>query len=290
MTVLTLPVRTGRAARAPASPLARAIARRAGIDLSALQGSGPHGRVVKADVAAFESAAISETASGPMAYDEIANPIGRKLLARRLTESMQQAPHFYARIDCNMEQVLRLRAQAGQGATRPSINDYVIGAAALALREVPAVNVSYTDAAIRRYRHVHIAMAVALDQGLLTPVIQDADRKSVAQIAASTRDLAERARSGTLTPGECKGGTFSISNLGALGVREFTAVINPPQAAILAVGAAEPRAVVRDGMLAAATMMTVTLSCDHRAIDGALAARWLAAFKKHMENPRKNAT
>lgn len=290
MTVLALPARTGRAARAAASPLARAIARRASIDLSALQGSGPHGRVVKADVAAFESVAIIETASGQMAYDEFPNPIGRKLLARRLTESMQQAPHFSTRIDCNMEQVLRLRAQAGQGAIKPSINDYVIGAAALALREVPEVNVSYTDAAIRRYRHVHIAMAVALDQGLLTPVIQDADCKSVAQIAALTRDLAERARSGTLTPGECKGGTFSISNLGALGVREFTAVINPPQAAILAVGAAEPRAVVRDGKLAAATMMTVTLSCDHRAIDGALAARWLASFKKHMENPSKNET
>ena len=201
MSALILPARSGRAARAPASPLARAMARRDGIDLSMLRGSGPQGRVVKADLAAQTGSVLDDAQGLGADYDEIPNPIGRKLLARRLTESMQQAPHFYARIDCGMEQVLQLRAQAGQGATRPSINDYVIGAAALALREVPEVNVTYTDAAIRRYRHVHIAMAVALDQGLLTPVIQDADCNSVAQIAALTRELAERARRGTLAPG-----------------------------------------------------------------------------------------
>ena len=277
-----------------ASPLSRAMARREGLDLAAVQGSGPRGRVVRADVLAALALAGSAHAQVDQlpAFDEIPNSIGRKLLARRLTESKQQAPHFYARVDCNLDALLALRAAhaAGTGnqGLKLSINDFVIQAAALALREVPAVNASYTEAAIRRYRAVHIAIAVALDQGLLTPVIRDADLKSVQEIARESRDLATRARAGTLEQGECRGGTFSVSSLGGHGVREFTAVINPPQAAILAVGTAAPRAVVQGGQLAVATVMTVTLSVDHRACDGAVAALWLAAFRRYLESPREN--
>ncbi len=277
-----------------ASPLSRAIAQREGLDLSGLSGSGPRGRIVKADVLAAlqkpvaESTSLSmEPADGPP-FDAIPNGIGRKLLARRLTESKQQAPHFYVRVDCNVDAALRLRTTAKAGSPKLSINDFVIHAAARALRAVPGVNASFTAPAIHRYRPVNIAIAVALDDGLLTPVIHDADTLSVAQIAVAVKDLSMRARTGTLGPAASKGGTFSISNLGAYGVREFAAVINPPQAAILAVGAAEPRAVVLDGQLAVATMVTVTLSADHRVIDGALAAQWLAAFKQHVENPQAN--
>jgi pyruvate dehydrogenase E2 component (dihydrolipoamide acetyltransferase) len=165
------------------------------------------------------------------------------------------------------------------------VNDFVIKAAALALRAVPTVNASYTESAIRRYRPINIAVAVALGEGLVTPVIEDADLKSMAKISSSVKDFAAQARAGKLAPGSTRGGTFSVSNLGGYGVREFTAVINPPQAAILAVGVAEPRAVVQNGKLSIATMMTVTLSADHRVIDGAVAAEWLSAFRKFMENP-----
>ena len=255
-----------------ASPLSRALARREALDLAAVQGSGPQGRVVRADVLAALAGAGSARAQADQlpAFDAIPNSIGRKLLARRLTESMQQAPHFYSRVDCNLAALLQLRSERAGSADmpggKPSINDFVIKAAALALREVPALNASYTEAAVRRYREIHIAMAVALDGGLLTPVIRNADLKSVVEIALEARDLATRARAGALAQGECSGATFSISNLGGYGVREFTAIINPPQAAILAVGSAEPRAVVQDGALAVATMMTVTLSLDHRVI------------------------
>ncbi len=276
-----------------ASPLSRAIARRGGLDLAGLSGTGPQGRIVKADVlaaltglGASAAALPSDARSGP-AYDEIPNGIGRKLIARRLTESKQQAPHFYVRMDCNLDPVLQLRAIRHQtDGVKLSVNAFLIKAAALALKAVPAVNASYTEAAIRRYRQVNMAVAVALDGGLVTPVIEDADLKSVAQIALAVKDLSSRARAGKLAPGASRGGTFSISNLGSYGVREFAAVINPPQGAILAVGTGEPRAVVQDGRLAVATMMTVTLSVDHRAIDGAVAAQWLVAFKQQLENPR----
>ena len=273
-----------------ASPLSRALARREGLDLAGVAGSGPQGRIVKADVLAALSGAGAgaergQTFQGP-AFDEIPNSIGRKLIARRLTESKQQAPHFYVRADCNIDALLRLRAGlARTGGVKLSVNDFVIKAAALALKDVPGVNASYTDAAIRRYRQVNIALAVALDDGLVTPVLEDADLKSLAEIAAAVQELSKSARAGTLAPGASRGGTFSISNLGSYGVQEFAAVINPPQGAILAVGAGKPKAVVVDGQLAVATMMTVTLSVDHRVIDGALAARWLKAFKQYLENP-----
>ena len=281
-------VTISKSGRRFASPLSRAIARREGLDLSAVVGTGPQGRVVKADVLAVMGGNASLHSGGQAgpAFDAIPNAIGRKLLARRLTESKQQAPHFYVRVDCEVDALLRLRASEAQlGGPKLSINDFVVKAAALALKSVPGVNASYTEAAIRRYRAINIAVAVALEDGLLTPVIEDADTKSVAQIAAEVQDLASRARAGSLAPGASRNGTFSISNLGAYGVREFAAVINPPQGAILAVGAAEPRAVARGGQLAVATMMTVTLSVDHRVIDGAVAAQWLGAFKQHLENP-----
>lgn len=274
-----------------ASPLSRALARTHGLDLSAVVGSGPQGRVVRADVQALLGAAAMRPmaklqASPDVPFDDIPNGIGRTLIARRLTESKQQIPHIHLRMDCNMDAVLRLRASAGGlAATRPSLNAYVLHAAAHALKAVPGVNASFTDAAIRRYRKVNIGMAVAVEDGLLTPVIGDADHKSVAQITQELTDLTARARSASLPPGAQRGATFTVSSLGSFGVREFTAVINPPQAAILAVGAAEPRAVVLGGQLAVATMMTVVLAADHRAIDGALAARWLAAFRSAIENP-----
>ena len=277
-----------------ASPVSRALARTHGLDLSAVIGSGPQGRVVRSDVQALlgAAAAVYPMAKAPalpdLPFDDIPNGIGRTLIARRLTDSMQQVPHIHLRMDCNMDAVLGLRARwGGAPSARPSINAYVLHAAASALRAVPGVNASYTDSAIRRYRQVNIGMAVAVEDGLLTPVITDADRKSVAQITLELAELMARARSASLAPGAQRGATFTVSSLGSFGVRDFTAVINPPQAAILAVGAAEPRAVVLNGQLAVATMMTVVLAADHRAIDGALAARWLAAFKSAIDNPAR---
>jgi len=293
--VLTKPIRAGQPARRFASPLSRALALERGLDLQSLIGSGPNGRIVQADVlAALEAGAGPQAAAPqrPTRFYDVPHSLGRKLIARRLTESKQQAPHFYARIDCCVDALLSLRASAqpqldAQGLTL-TLNDFVIWAAARALSDVPEVNVSFTDASIRCYQQVHIAVAVAVEQGLVTPVIADADGKTVVQIAREMRALVEQARTGALPAGASAGGTFSVSNLGALGVREFTAVINPPQAAILAVGAAQARAVVANGQLAVATMMTVTLSADHRAIDGAVAARWLAAFQRRLESLQEN--
>ena len=279
-----------------ASPLSRAIARQQGLDLAGIAGSGPQGRIVKADVLAALGSGNTPRVppraepADDLPHDLIPNPIGRRLIARRLTESKQQAPHFQARIDVDAGAVLAVRAAWPQAELpRPSLNDFVVQAAARALREVPGVNASYTDAAIRRYHDVNIAVAVAVDDGLRTPVIRHADTRPLPAIAAAMRSFAAQARDGSLAPEASRGGTFSISNLGAMGVREFTAIINPPQGAILAVGAAEPRPVVRAGVLAVASMMTVVLSVDHRLIDGALAARWLAAFRRHFENPQQSA-
>jgi pyruvate dehydrogenase E2 component (dihydrolipoamide acetyltransferase) len=277
-------------ARPFASPLSRAMARQHGIALTTLAGSGPHGRIVKADVLAHlagagQTRAVQEP-DDDLPFDAVPNPIGRRLIARRVTESLQQIPHFQVQIDVNVDPVLQLRKQwpvaKGQ---RPTLNDFVIQAAGRALREVPGVNASYTEAAVRRYRQVNVAVAVSVQDGLRTPVVRDADTRPVEAIAREMQALAAQARDGSLAPAASRGGTFTVSNLGGQGVRAFTAVINPPQGAILAVGSAEARPVVRAGALAIATMMTVTLSADHRHIDGALAANWLAAFRHHLENP-----
>jgi pyruvate dehydrogenase E2 component (dihydrolipoamide acetyltransferase) len=288
-----------------ATPLAKRLARQAGIDLSTVSGSGPHGRIVKADLdnAPKAAAAGAPTAIAPtkgqdarqladllkMPYELRPNSSFRKTIARRLTEAKQTVPHFYLTLDCRIDALLELRkkynASADTVSGKVSVNDFVIRASALALRKIPDANVSWAEEGILAYQDVDISVAVATPNGLITPIVKQADTKSLRQIAGEMRDLAARARDGKLKPQEYQGGTFSISNLGMFGIREFAAVINPPQSCILAVGNGEQRAIVVDGELKVATMMTVTLSVDHRAVDGALGAEYLAAFKGFVEDP-----
>jgi pyruvate dehydrogenase E2 component (dihydrolipoamide acetyltransferase) len=297
-----------------ASPLARRMAQQAGLDLAAIRGSGPQGRIVKSDIetalslghsAPAPASARSATAPRPApaapllskervvalagnpSYSERPLNAMRRVIARRLTESKQTVPHFYLTIDCEIDALLKVRAElnAKSEAYRISVNDFVIRAAALGLRQVPAANASWSDDAILLWDTVDIAVAVALDDGLITPIVKAADRKGLAAIADETKDLVARARAGKLKLEEFQGGTFSISNLGMYGVREFSAVINPPHGGILAVGAGEPRPVAKNGALTVATVMSCTLSCDHRAVDGAVGAQFLAAFKKLVEDP-----
>jgi pyruvate dehydrogenase E2 component (dihydrolipoamide acetyltransferase) len=221
-----------------------------------------------------------------MAYEALPNSGFRKTIAKRLTEAKQTVPHFYLTLDCRIDALLDLRKRYNESAdTKASVNDFVIRAAALALRKVPGANVSWTDEAILAYRDVDISVAVATPNGLITPIVRNADTKSLREIAGEMRDLAARARDGKLKPAEYQGGTFSISNLGMFGIREFAAIINPPQSCILAVGGGEQRAIVVDGQVTVATVMTCTLSVDHRAVDGALGAEYLAAFKSSIEAP-----
>ena len=293
-----VPAPTGSGGRIFASPLARRIAADRGVDLAVLSGSGPHGRILRADVEAAVTApavppvslsapaAISMAAPG--SSELVANSQMRKVIAERLQHSKQTAPHFYLTVDCEIDQLLasrrQLNALAGDG-VKISVNDLVIRASAQALIQVPEANASWEGDHTRRFAHADISMAVAIEGGLITPVIWAAEQKGLAELSQISRDLAERARAGSLAPEEFTGGSFTISNLGMFGVREFAAVINPPQGAILAVGAGEERPIVRDGALAVATVMTVTLSCDHRAVDGAVGARWLQSFKSFIENP-----
>ena len=285
-----------------ASPLARRMAQQAGIPLTGLAGTGPNGRIIKADV---EQAMRGATAAAPVvttttataapapviepaaAYDAIPTTSMRKVIAQRLTQSKQDAPHFYMTIECEIDELLAVRKQLNEKleSGRISVNDMVIKAAALALKEVPAANSSWTDNEIRQFRSVDISVAVAIDGGLITPVIVGAQNKGIAEIASEMKDLSARARDGKLRPEEYQGGTFSVSNLGMYGIKEFAAVINPPQGAILAVGAGIQSPVVRDGALAIATVMNCTLSCDHRVVDGAVGAAFLAAFRKRVESP-----
>lgn len=286
-----------RGTRVFASPLARRLAKERGVELSAIRGSGPHGRVVKRDVEAAQpvtapAAAATKTAILPQApqvnaaYEEIPHSTMRRTIARRLSESKSSIPHFYLTADCRMDKLIDLRAQVNAGAPRKvSVNDFIVKAVAAALREMPEMNVSWNENALRRYAQTDISVAVSTDNGLITPVVRAADRKTLSAISSEIADLAARARSGKLAPEEYQGGSFTISNLGMFGVQEFSAIINPPQAAILAVGATQQRPVVENGALAIASVMTVTLSVDHRAIDGALAAQWLATLKRMIENP-----
>ena len=278
-----------------ASPLARRMAQQAGIDLGAVNGSGPHGRIVKADIEVFRTgrapaapAARPAEMPGAPAFDLVPLTSMRKVIARRLTESKQQVPHFYVSIDCEIDALLDMRARlngAADGTYKLSLNDFVIKTVAIALAKVPAANASWFNDGIRRYRQADISVAVALEDGLITPIIRDAGAKGLKTISDEMKELAERARDGKLMPEEYQGGTFSISNMGMYGVKDFAAVINPPQGCILAVGAGEPRPVVKDGALAIATVMSCTLSVDHRAVDGAVGAAFLAAFKKLIEDP-----
>jgi pyruvate dehydrogenase E2 component (dihydrolipoamide acetyltransferase) len=305
------------------SPLAKRMAQQAGIDLKSVRGSGPHGRIVRADIEALASggavvsrpsrpaAPISESqratpgvpaerpagvylpaVGGLPPYEDIPHSNMRKVIAQRLAQSKRDAPHFYLSIDCQIDALLKLRAELnarapkeGPGAYKLSVNDFVIKAAALALMKVPAANVQWTDAALRRFKSADISVAVAIPDGLITPIVRNAEIKGLSAISNEMKDLAERARAGKLRLEEFQGGTFSISNLGMYGIDGFYAVLNPPQACILAVGAGAQRPVVKDGALAIATVMTCGLSTDHRVVDGAIGADFLAAFRKLIEDP-----
>jgi pyruvate dehydrogenase E2 component (dihydrolipoamide acetyltransferase) len=292
-----------------ASPLARRMAKQAGIDLAALKGSGPNGRIVKADIETAQQKGPTAGAAPP-ATQPAAAPVTksataitaphqlvphssiRKVIARRLTEAKSTIPHFYVSMDVEIDAMNKLLAELnakapkeGDGAYLITINDMVIKASAATLRRVPTVNAAWTDDGMALFDDVDISIAVAIPDGLITPIVRKADQKGLATISREMKDLAGRARAGKLKPEEFQGGGFSISNMGMFGVSEFAAIINPPQAAILAVAAGQKRPVVKNDSLAIATVMTVTLSVDHRVVDGALGARWLREFKRIVEDP-----
>lgn len=288
-----------------ASPLARRMAEQQGIDLASVKGTGPNGRIVKADIEAHAGAApAGVTATPPTAapaataataiagetpFELVSVNNIRKVVARRLTESKQQVPHFYMTVDCEIDELLKVRAdlnaRAKDGEFKISVNDMVIKASAVALMQVPAANASWSDDGIKMYSQADISVAVAIDDGLITPIVRNANGKGLRTISEDMRDLAAKARDGKLMLEEYQGGTFSISNLGMFGIKDFQAVINPPQGCILAVGAGEERPIVKDGALAIATVMSCTLSVDHRVVDGAIGAQFLAAFKALIEDP-----
>ncbi len=294
------PVPSPAGHRVFASPLARRLAALEGIELSGLSGSGPKGRIVKIDV---ERASSSKSApatvtplkkEGPLgdesgflpAYESIPHTAMRLSIARRLVESSREIPHYYLTLDCEMDALMDLRVQVNDGeSVKISANDFFIRAAAIALREVPAANAAWTENAILRFSRADISVAVSVEGGLITPVVRDAGGKGLALISAEARQLAEKARAGKLHPEEYKGGTFTISNLGMFGIKHFTSIINPPQGAILSIGAVEERPIVKEGQIRPATMMTVTLAVDHRCIDGATGAEFLAAFRRLIEKP-----
>ena len=330
------------AERVFASPLARRMAKQAGIDLSTMKGSGPNGRIIRADIEAKQAGgpAVAATAAAPKApsgveaeaggretdavqatpvqqvkpatpapapsgiqappkpapvtapHQLVPNSTMRKVISRRLLDSHQQVPNFFVTMDIEIDALLKLRAdlnarapKEGKGAYKLSVNDLVIKAAAATLRRVPRLNASYTEDNMIAYDDVDISIAVSVPDGLITPIVRKADQKGLAAISNEMKDLGARAKSGKLKPEEFQGGSFSISNLGMFGVRHFTAIINPPQAAILAIGAGEQRPVVKSGALAIATVMTCTISVDHRVADGALGAEWMQVFKQIMEDP-----
>jgi pyruvate dehydrogenase E2 component (dihydrolipoamide acetyltransferase) len=297
-----------------ASPLARRLAEQRGIDLAGVKGSGPHGRIIRRDLDAAPGQAAAETPAPapqtgappptesapaparsleqmgipPGSYELIPLDGMRKTVARRMTDSFRDVPHFPLTIDLEIDALLAARAKINAllgSSGRVSVNDMVIKAAAAALKRVPEANASYSPDGIAMHHHADIAMAVAIEGGLITPIIRAAETKGLAQIAAETRDLAERARSRKLKPEEYLGGTFSISNLGMFGIRSFASIINQPQGAILSIGVGEKRPVARGDQLAVATVMSVTLTCDHRVVDGATGARWLQAFRPMIEDP-----
>jgi len=280
------------------SPLVRKRARESGIDLSQVTGTGPGGRIVKKDLESFLSA-VSAPATSPAAipaptpavvgsagYTDRPHTGMRRAVARRLTESKTTVPHFYVTADCRVERLLEARAQMNEATgIKISVNDWVMKAVAAALMEVPDANVIWTDDALRYFDRADIAVAVAVEGGLLTPVLRGVESMSLTQINAEVTRLATKAREGKISQPEIEGGSFSVSNLGMYGTDAFQAILNPPQSGILAVGAAREAAVVEDGQLVAGTVMTVNLSADHRAVDGALAAQWMTAFRHYIENP-----
>ena len=309
-------VRPAGANRVFASPLARRIAKEANLDLNRVQGSGPHGRIIARDIEQAKSGKGLRAPSGAPAaagliapamsdaqirslyeegsYELVPHDGMRRTIAQRLTASIQTIPHFYETMDCDIGRLTAAREEInaaapknkdGRPAYKLSVNDFVIKALALALQRIPDANVSWTEAGMLKHKHSDIGVAVALPGGLITPIVRNAETKSLSAISSEMRDLAARARERKLKPHEYQGGTSSVSNLGMYGIKDFTAVINPPQSTILAVGTGEERAVVRNGKIEAAMIMSVTLSCDHRALDGALGAELIGAFKTLIENP-----
>jgi pyruvate dehydrogenase E2 component (dihydrolipoamide acetyltransferase) len=298
-----------------ASPLARRLAKAANVDLAGIKGSGPHGRIIRRDVEglkgppskappapAAQTAAASPPAAvaprqalsleqmgiAPGSYDLVPLDGMKRTIARRMTESFRDVPHFPLTIDLEIDALLAARAKINGmlgNEARVSVNDMLIKAAAIALKRQPDANASYTPDGIAHHHHADIAVAVAIDGGLITPIVRSAETKGLAEIAREMKDLAERARTRKLRPEEFQGGTFSISNLGMFGIKSFASIINEPQGAILSVGVGEKRPVVRGDQLAIATMMTVTLTCDHRVVDGAIGARWLTVFQALVEDP-----
>jgi pyruvate dehydrogenase E2 component (dihydrolipoamide acetyltransferase) len=302
------------------SPLARRLAKEAGIDLARVQGSGPHGRVIARDIeGAREGRGLKPPAGAPQAagapalqlapamsdekiralfadgsYEVVPHDNMRKVIAQRLTASVQTIPHFYLTVDCDIGKLVAAREEINAAAPKDkdgkptyklSVNDFVVKALALALQRIPDANVSWTEGGMLKHKQSDVGVAVALPNGLITPIVRHAEQKSLSAISNEMRDLATRARARKLKPEEYQGGTTAVSNLGMYGIKDFTAVINPPHATILAVGTGEQRAVVRDGKIESATLMSVTLSCDHRAVDGALGAELITAFKALIENP-----
>ncbi len=298
-------VRAANDKRIKASPLARRLAKQKGINIAAITGTGPKGRIVKADIEkaskrginlggqSFTPVALRPLPTGPMPYhadeyDAIENSMMRKAISRRLTESKQQVPHFYLSMDVQMDRLMDLRAQLNEsadGAFKLSVNDFIVKAVAKALVDVPAANASWTDSHTYQHKHAHISIAVAIEGGLITPVVRFSEQKSIVEISNEIKELAGKAREGALKPEEYTGGTFSISNLGMYGIKQFNAIVNPPEGAILAVGGTEERAVAENGQVVVKKMMTLTLSCDHRVVDGAVGAEYLNALKKHIECP-----
>src|SRR5579885_1528373 len=275
------------------SPLARRLAKEAGIDIGRIQGTGPHGRVIARDVATAKEGGMRALYKEG-SYEVVPHDGMRRTIAQRLTASIQTIPHFYLTVDCDIGRLIAAREEInalapkdkdGKPTYKLSVNDFVIKALALALQRVPDANVSWTEAGMLKHKQSDIGVAVAMPNGLITPIIRNAETKSLATISNDRRDLAIRARDRKLKPHEYQGGTSAVSNLGMYGIKDFTAVINPPHATILAVGAGEERAVVRDGKIEVAHMMSCTLSCDHRAVDGALGAVLIGAFKSLIENP-----
>jgi len=287
----TSPKAANTTERVFASPLARRLAEHINVDLRTLSGSGPHGRIVKLDVekASKSSSSPATITYGESGYTDIPLNMMRKITAKRLTESKQEIPHFYLTVDCTIDSLLALRADLNTKleGEKLSVNDFIIRAVALALIKVPEANVSWQETALRHYKSADVAVAVAIEGGLITPIIRSADHKSLRQLSNEMKVLAEKARSGKLTPEEFQGGTFTISNLGMYGIKHFGAIINPPQACILAVGMGEQRPIVRNGQVEIATQMTCTLSVDHRAVDGAVGSAYLTVFKEFIEDPLK---
>ncbi|MEL7489837.1 MAG: pyruvate dehydrogenase complex dihydrolipoamide acetyltransferase [Pseudomonadota bacterium] len=296
-------------ARIHASPLAKRMAKNEGLDLALLKGSGPHGRIVKRDIEKalrdgtgkagaaapqFVAAPASVDARlyPPESYDAVKLDGMRKVIAKRLTQSFNnEVPHFPLNVDIELDNLLAARKRInslspeGDGAYKVSVNDFIIKASALALKAVPAANATYTDEAILLHKHADIGVAVAIDGGLITPIVWKAEEKGLKQISAEIKDMASRAKARKLKPEEYQGGTFSVSNLGMFGIKSFASIVNQPHGAIMSVGAGEQRVVVKNGEMTIATVMTVTLTCDHRVVDGAVGAEFLAAFKGYIEEP-----